>query len=55
MINWIGYPKRNPRPESEQARQGKRAFLEAVRFENTTIDARVLDALARHDAPSVAP
>jgi len=55
VINWIGNPKRNPRPTPVQAQAGMQAFLEAVRFENTTIDARMLGALTGHAAPSVEP
>jgi len=55
LIDWIGYPRRNARPTPEQAREGMQAFLEAVRFENTTIDARMLEALTGHAVPTAQP
>lgn len=55
VIDWISYPRRNARPTPEQARAGMQAFLEAVRFENTTFDARMLDALTAPAVPAAQP
>jgi hypothetical protein len=56
VLNWISDPKRNLHPApDEQALQGLQPFLDTVRFENTTIDARMLDALTGHAVPSSEP
>ena len=55
VINWIGDPRRNPPPAPEQARAGMRAFLQAVRFENTSIDPLMLEALSAGLNPAGKP
>ncbi len=55
VINWIGDPRRNPPPPPEQARAGMQAFLQAVRYENTSIDPRMLEALSAGWTPASKP
>jgi len=55
VIGWIGDPKHNPQPSPEQARTGMHDFLQAVRFENTSVDPLMLEALSAGWDPTSKP
>jgi len=55
VIGWIGDPKHNPQPSPEQARTGMHDFLQAVRFENTSVDPLMLGALSAGWDPTSKP